>query len=247
MVAIDLEKLPDGFRLQRSIFVAAQKARAVLAAKFKGAPDYLVLQLIGIAERFLTSDRLVIPSLFHNDPLRKRILIALNIDLIVQHVLAFIKDQNTQSLEPVYDEDRPVGRTGDMRTWFTAKPACLAVKSHISHVVGDAAWEQYAANAFEKSDLVHSYAKNDHLGFEVYYLWQGSRRRYVPDFLIRLANGKTLVLEIKGQDSPQNRAKREALGEWVAAVNAAGGFGTWCQDVVFAAVAVNDIIAKHGA
>ena len=91
------------------------------------------------------------------------------------------------------------------------------------------------------------YAKNDHLGFEVFYLWGGSRRRYVPDFLVRLTNGKTLVLEIKGQDSPQNRAKREALKEWVAAVNAVGVFGGWCWDVAFAPADVHDIIAKHAS
>jgi type III restriction enzyme len=103
VVEIDLEKLPDGFRLQRSIFVASRKAFADLKGTFKGAPDYLVLQLIRIVERFLNSDRLQIPSLFHSDPLRKRILISLNIDLIVQHLLAFIEEQNTESLEPVYD------------------------------------------------------------------------------------------------------------------------------------------------
>jgi type III restriction enzyme len=48
-----------------------------------------------------------------------------------------------------------------MRTWFTAKPAASTVRSHISHVVGDAAWEQYAANVFEKSGAVRSYAKNE--------------------------------------------------------------------------------------
>jgi len=51
----------------------------------------------------------------------------------------------------------------------------------------------------------------------------------------------------KGQDSPQNRAKREALKEWVAAVNAVGGFGSWCWDVAFAPAAVHDFIAKHAA
>ena len=44
-------------------------------------------------------------------------------------------------------------------------------------------------------------------------MWAGSRRRYVPDFLVRLAGGTILVLEIKGTDSPQNKAKRDALNE----------------------------------
>ncbi len=59
------------------------------------------------------------------------------------------------------------------------------------------------------------------------YLWQGSRRRYIPDFNVRLTNGKTLALEIKGTDSQQNKAKREALDECVRAINSAGGFGQW--------------------
>ncbi len=41
-------------------------------------------------------------------------------------------------------------------------------------------------------------------------MWAGSRRRYVPDFLVRLSSSKMLALEIKGEDSPQNKAKRDA-------------------------------------
>lgn len=68
----------------------------------------------------------------------------------------------------------------------------------------------------------------------------------MPDFIVRLRNGVTLALEIKGVDSPQNKAKRDALAEWVNAVNALGGFGTWAWDVAFEAAQVHDIIAKHG-
>jgi len=47
------------------------------------------------------------------------------------------------------------------------------------------------------------------------------------DFIIRLKNGRYLVLETKGQDTQQDRTKREFLDEWVRAVNQHGGFGTW--------------------
>ena len=67
----------------------------------------------------------------------------------------------------------------------------------------------------------------------------------MPDFLIRLANGKTLVLEIKGEDSDENRAKRAAFDVWVKAVNEKGGFGVWVWDVVFEPVKVHDVILKH--
>ncbi|MFV2053391.1 BPTD_3080 family restriction endonuclease [Aliiroseovarius sp. YM-037] len=243
--AIDLEQLPDGFRLQRVVFQATRKAFADLKHGFTAPPEYLAAQLVRITEAFLGSSKLEIPSLFHNDRLRRQILIALNIDLIVQHLLRHVKEQNTERLTPVFDEEIPIGATGQMRTWFTTKPNFPAVKSHISHLVGDSTWEGHAANVFEGSGSVVAYAKNDHLGFQVYYMWAGSRRRYVPDFLVRLNNGKTLVLEIKGQDSPQNRAKREALGQWVNAVNMTGGFGQWCCDVAFAPNQMQDIIAKH--
>ena len=76
-------------------------------------------------------------------------------------------------------------------------------------------------------------------------MWAGSRRRYVPDFLIRLANGTIVALEIKGNDSPQNKAKRDALNEWVTAINAVGGFGRWAWDVAFKPGDVQDILTKH--
>ena len=90
-----------------------------------------------------------------------------------------------------------------------------------------------------------AYAKNDHLGFNIVYVYEGIIRQYIPDFLIKLSNGKTLVLEIKGQDSDQNRAKREALADWCDAINKLGEYGKWEFDVAFSTAAVNGIIQKH--
>lgn len=177
--------------------------------------------------------------------MRKRILFSLSIDLIVQQLLRYVDETNQERYEPVFDEDSPIGSTRSMRTWYTTKPAIPTQCSQISHMVADSKWEQHAANVFETSKLVTAYAKNDHLGFQIYYLWNGSRRRYIPDFFIRLANGKTLVLEIKGQDTPQNKSKRSALDAWVREINSKGGFGTWCWDVIFEPAQIQDAIAKH--
>lgn len=246
VVSIDLEKLEQEFRLQRLIFMAAQKAFASMAKRFQGERGYLIYQLILLVEKFLAGpDHLDITSLFHQDPLRRRILIALNMDPIIQHLLQYIDEQNTERMEPVFDEEYPIGSTAAMRTWYTTKHCEATTKSQISHVVADSTWEQYTANVLEKSEHVVTYAKNDHLGFQVYYLWNGSKRRFVPDFLIRLVNGRTLVLEIKGEDSAQNKAKRSALDVWVKGVNAKGGFGVWCWDVAFEPAKVHDIIHAH--
>jgi type III restriction enzyme len=244
---IDLTQLPEEFRLQRLVFRAAQKSYASMQGRFKGNREYLLYQLIRLVEQFFESDKLRIPTDYHREPLRRRILLALNIDLIVQHLLRFVQEQNRERVEPVFDEEMPIGSTRAMRTWYTTKPCFPAIKSQISHLVGDSGWEGYAANVFEMNSQVLAYAKNDHLGFNIYYLWNGARRRYVPDFIVRLANGKTLVLEIKGEDSEQNRAKRDALDVWVKAVNAKGGFGAWCWDVALQPAQIQDIVSKHNS
>lgn len=245
-VSIDLEAIPEEFRLQRLLFRAAHKAMEALQHSFTGNRELLIQQLVRLVEQFFNSDRLEIPSLFHQDPLRKRILIALSIDTIVSHVVNQIQQQNSNRLEPVFDQEFPIGSTRFMRTWYTTKPCLETVKSQISHAVADSAWEHYTATHLENLNEVAAYAKNDHLGFQIYYLWRGSKRKYLPDYLIRLANGKQLVLEIKGEDSDQNRAKRMALDAWVRAVNARGGFGTWCWDVVKAEPSkLHDVILHH--
>lgn len=245
--SIDLEKLPEEFRQQRLIFKAARKAFDAMQERFTGGREYLAMQLIRLVEAFLQSDKLEIPSLFHQDPLRKRILVSLNMDGVVGHLVQHLDEQNMERIEPVFDEEFPIGTTRAMRSWYTTKPCQPAQKSQISHVVVDSAWEAHAANVLEQSVLVSAYAKNDHLGFQVYYLWNGARRRFVPDFLIRLANGKTLILEIKGEDSPQNQAKRQALDAWVKGVNAKGGFGLWCWDVAFEMAQIQDVLNGHAA
>jgi type III restriction enzyme len=245
-VSIDLEAIPEEFRLQRLLFRAAHKAMEALQHSFTGSRELLIQQLVRLVEQFFNSDRLEIPSLFHQDPLRKRILIALSIDTIVSHVVNQIQQQNSNRLEPVFDQEFPIGSTRFMRTWYTTKPCLETVKSQISHAVADSAWEHYTATHLEELDEVAAYAKNDHLGFQIYYLWRGSKRKFLPDYLIRLANGKQLVLEIKGEDSDQNRAKRMALDAWVRAVNARGGFGTWSWDVVKEQPSrLHDVILHH--
>lgn len=247
IVSIDLEKLPEEFRLQRLVFKAAQRAFERLQEQFKGQREYLLFQLVQLVEQFMGSQHLIeIPSLFHQDPLRKRILFSLHIDRITQHLLQYVLEQNTHRLEPVFDGERPIGSTRDMRTWYTTKVVEPTKHSQISHIVVDSGWEKYAANLAEAHPKVAAWAKNDHLGFSILYLWNGSKRKYIPDFLVRYASGKTLVLEVKGEDSPQDQAKRAALDLWVKAVNAHGGFGNWAWDVVVGSPAgMHDVLDRH--
>ena len=85
-----------------------------------------------------------------------------------------------------------------MRTWHTAKPCGPTQHSHINFCVYDGAWEASDAFALDRSPEVSAWVKNDHLGFEIFYIHRGVVRKYRPDFLIRLKSGATLVLETKG-------------------------------------------------
>ena len=225
----------QSFNLVNVIIIAGAAVALILGA---------VLHKRALKKSLIESDKLLIPSLFHQEPLRKRILLTLNVNRIVEYLLRYVYEQNTERVELIFDEDAPIGSTRYMRTWYTTKPNLPTVRSQISHVVGDSAWEGHAANVLETSNNVVSYVKNDHLGFQIYYMWNGSRRRFLPDFLVRLKNGKTLVLEIKGVDDDQNRAKRAALGAWVQGVNQKGGFGVWTHAVAFAPSQIADLVAE---
>ena len=77
------------------------------------------------------------------------------------------------------------------------------------------------------------------------YLYNGLLKNYIPDFLIRLNNDVTLVLEVKGKDSDQNKEKRRYLAEWVDAVNEDGNYGIWASDVILDPAEIRKVIEKH--
>ena len=144
------------------------------------------------------------------------------------------------------DRERPIRATGDMQPWYTAKPCAPGERSHINFCVYDSAWEAGEAYTLDCDPNVEAWAKNDHLGFEVTYLFQGGVHKFRPDFLVQLANGTRLVLEVKGQDSQKDRAKRGYLAEWALAVNEHGGFGRWAADVSLSPSDLPDVLARHG-
>ncbi len=54
------------------------------------------------------------------------------------------------------------------------------------------------------------YARNDHMDFGIGYEFQSIQHTYTPDFVVRLTNGLMLILEIKGIEDEQDRAKHQA-------------------------------------
>jgi type III restriction enzyme len=235
-------------RLQKIVFSIASDVYEQMKGTWKGSREYLLAQVIRLVERYIESDKLRIdPALFNQDALRRRILIMLRKGTITEHLKQAIHFENTKALVPIFDTERPIRATGDMLPWYTGKPCEHVKKSHINMCVFDSRWEASEAFELDRSEHVAAWVKNDHLGFEITYSFRGIIRKFRPDYLVRLANGKMLILEVKGQDNQEQQTKREFLSEWVRAVNGQGGFGTWASDVSRNPTDIHEILKSHGA
>jgi DNA modification methylase/superfamily II DNA or RNA helicase len=244
---IDLEKLQKELRMQRIIFEAAGEVYSVMNASWQkeGTKFALIGQVIEIVRQYLDSGAIHInPPLLNLDPLRRRLILMLSMGEIVRHLWDFIQVEQTDSLVPIFDSGKKVRSTGDMNTWYTSKPCKITERCHISHCVFDSAWEDTESYKIQNNSNVSAWVKNDHLGFEVVYVYEGVVRKYYPDFLIRLTSGKMLILETKGQKSKRTEAKRKALEEWIESVNGTGNYGIWCGDVSYNVADVDGIIAR---
>lgn len=243
---ITLQELGQRYRLQKLAFEAARDVYDQMKPDWPAQREYLLAQVVGLVERVLRSDRIIIePPLFNQDDLRRRIVLTLSMNKIVHHIWEAIRHENTESLSLVFDRDHPVRSTHYVQPWYTSRPCELAPRCHISHCVYDGTWESCEEFEIHRNPSVSAWVKNDHLGFEIVYVYNGVVHKYRPDFLIRLTNGKLLVLEVKGQDSQKDRTKRAFLDEWVRAVNAHGGFGCWASDMSKEPREVAGILVKH--
>jgi type III restriction enzyme len=152
---------------------------------------------------------------------------------IVSRLLAAIEPDTAAgqaAVLPRIERHRPVGRTSEVM-FRTTKATKETMKSHVSHVVLDSpTGEGTVAYHLEMSPRVQAWVRNERLDFEILYEWEGRTHKYLPDFLARIetASGYVmLVLEVKGFEREQDRAKHQGAEKWVRAVNAHGGFGRW--------------------
>ena len=247
---IDLERLYEAIRMQRIIFDSAGRVYDLMLENSEwqkhGTKLNLLGQVIKLTEDYLSGGRIrITPELFRVNETRRKIIFAMNMERIIMHIWSSIKSKSTERIIPVIDNARRERSTGEMLSWYTSRPCDETAKSHISHCVYDSALEASTVYALEHNVNVKSYAKNDHLGFYVNYVYGGVTRRYVPDFLIKLTNDVTLILESKGIESEQDRIKRMALQDWVKAVNGIKIFGEWRCDMSLSSADINGIIARY--
>ncbi|HOW59345.1 MAG TPA: DEAD/DEAH box helicase family protein [Candidatus Omnitrophota bacterium] len=226
---IDLAKLAEEHRLQGIKLQAAVRLHEQFGKNWEGDPGSHISQLMQIFDEFLASPKLdiKIPLYMGAEKLRN-IVIAINAQKIINHIGNFIRSSSKEAPTLILDPVRPKRSTATAMTWYTSKPTQPVKKSQLSHIVIDSGWEKVGLE-FERNRIpgLVSWVKNDHLGFEIFYLWQGQTHTYYPDYIIRFESNRHLILEVKGQTTEQDKAKWQATKEWINAVNVDGRFGTW--------------------
>jgi len=134
-------------------------------------------------------------------------------------------------LLPILNRYKPIGSTADV-DFTTKRNVHSTQRSHVNAVVLDSTWEQTAAFYLEmQTDHVFSYVRNDRPFLLIPYEYEGAQHHFEPDYVVRLRNGQTLVLEMKGEEDDQDRQKYQAARRWVVAVNNWGRLGAWDFDV----------------
>ena len=245
LYTLDIAQVP---RLQTILFSMAKallESAPLEEIRKKMSTPRLFAALVRLAEDFIASekchweDNLFWQKVDLKTP-EERLAYAYQMGSVVQHLLKHLASKDNLVLSIVRDSRLPTLSTAKMRTWHTTKePKLTGPKSQIGAAVYDSAWEQSVAETLAGMDAVQAYVRNDrHVGLRVRYVSQGLTRLYIPDFIVRLTTGETVVLEVKGQDDRTAKDKHEALERWCKAVTALHDFGPWRAARVMSANAI---------
>ena len=146
------------------------------------------------------------------------------------------KLEGERPVKAVLDPYNPAGSTAhvNFRTSKALRWETAAGRSHVNWAICDSEWEAEFCRVAESHPRVCAYVKNDNLGFEAPYRFGSEARRYRPDFIVLVDDGRGgedplhLVVEVKGyrrEDAKEKKAAMETF--WVPGVNRLGTFGRW--------------------
>ncbi len=139
-----------------------------------------------------------------------------------------------QPVRAILDPYNPTGSTAFVNFTTSKSPLWQTDpgRCHINWVVCDSDWEAEFCRVAEDHPRVRAYVKNQNLGFEVPYMMGSTHRKYLPDFIVVVDDGRDeplhLIVEIKGFRREDAKIKAETMkAYWVPGVNNLGGFGRW--------------------
>ena len=142
----------------------------------------------------------------------------------------------TNPIKAVLDPYNPTGSTSNVNfnTSKTERYETSSQRCHVNWVVLDSDWESEFCRVAENHPKVLAYVKNHNLGLEVPYRFVAEMRKYRPDFIVLVDDGKGmddplhLIIEIKGFRGEDARVKKETMDVyWIPGVNNLGTHGRW--------------------
>jgi len=159
-------------------------------------------------------------------------------DMACEKITAAItrRFQGERPVKAMLDPYNPTGSTKHVRfnTSKTPRWKTSTEKSHINWIILDSDWEGEFCRVAESHPQVRAYVKNQNLGLEVPYHYQGEVHRYLPDFIVLIDDGHGpddllhLIVEIKGYRGEAAKEKASTIKTyWVPGVNHLGSHGRW--------------------
>ena len=141
---------------------------------------------------------------------------------------------DSKEIKAILDAYNPIGSTAHVNfntsktnLWKTDMRRC-----QVNWVVLDSDWEAEFCRVAEAHGRVRSYVKNQNLGLEVPYLTGAKQRKYLPDFVVQVDDGRAdllnLIVEIKGYRGEDAKDKANTMRNyWIPGVNNLGSMGRW--------------------
>jgi type III restriction enzyme len=144
--------------------------------------------------------------------------------------------QENNRIQAVLDPYNPHGSTAhvNFNTSKTNRWETDPEKCHVNFAILDSDWEGEFCRIAEAHPKVVRYVKNHNLGLEVPYVMNGEKRRYIPDYIVMVDDGRGeddllhLIVEIKGYRGEDAKSKKDTmLTYWVPGVNNLETEGRW--------------------
>lgn len=158
-------------------------------------------------------------------------------DMACSRITAAITQSEQNKNRPIkalLDPYNPTGSTMQVNfnTSKTDRWEASPLKSHINWVILDSDWEGEFCRVAESHPQVISYVKNHSLGLEVPYRYGSETRKYRPDFIVQINDGKddplNMVVEIKGYRREDAKEKKLTMDTyWIPGVNNLKSYGRW--------------------
>jgi type III restriction enzyme len=157
-------------------------------------------------------------------------------DMAAERIKAAITETlaGDRPVKAILDAYNPTGSTAFVN-FTTSKETRWQTdprKCHVNWIVCDSDWEAEFCRVAEAHPRVRAYVKNQNLGFEVPYLMGATPRKYIPDFIVQVDDGRpdplNLIVEIKGYRGENAKEKANTMrAYWVPGVNNLNRYGRW--------------------